>query len=265
MSFIEEMNKLNLTDIELAKLLATSAGKLLLELRVGFSGDLVELRDAGDAKSQALIAELIAKHRPADAILSEEAIDDSNRLTADRVWIIDPLDGTWEYGEGRWDWAVHIALWQRTTNDITDAAIYLPALDQLFSTDQPPAIPPWPTDGPKIVVSRTRPPKQLDQIRSQIDQLLTAAGIEQRLELLEVGSAGAKTAALLTGTAQLYVHDGGLSEWDAAAPFAIAKASGITVKHADGSEIKYNQANVKLTSVYLASPEMTQHFEKIDW
>ncbi|MFZ9840942.1 MAG: inositol monophosphatase family protein, partial [Candidatus Nanopelagicales bacterium] len=124
MSFIEEMNKLNLTDIELAKLLATSAGKLLLELRVGFSGDLDELRDAGDAKSQALIAELIAKHRPADAILSEEAIDDSNRLTADRVWIIDPLDGTWEYGEGRWDWAVHIALWQRTTNDITDAAIY---------------------------------------------------------------------------------------------------------------------------------------------
>lgn len=265
MNSIERLNKLSLTDIELAKLLATSAGKLLLALRAEFNGDLDELRDAGDAKSQELIASLVAEHRPSDFVLSEEAVDNPDRLTADRVWIIDPLDGTWEYGEGRWDWAVHIALWQRKSNDITDAAIYLPALDQLFATDQPPLVPDWPEDSPKIVVSRTRPPKALDQIRIQVDQEMNQVGINQKLELLEVGSAGAKTAALLVGNAQLYVHDGGLSEWDAAAPFAIAKAAGIVVKHADGTDLKYNKANVKLSSVYLATPKMAEFFENIDW
>lgn len=265
MNFTEEKIKLTLTDCQLAKQIATAAGELLLKLREGYTGDLTELRNAGDAQSQNLIAKLIAEHRPNDCILSEEAVDDSARLTADRVWIIDPLDGTWEYGEGRWDWAVHIALWQRSKNDITDAAIFLPATGQLFSTDEPPTVPAWPTDSPKIVVSRTRPPKQLAEIQAQMGKRLSKAGLASSLELLEVGSAGAKTAALLTGTAQLYVHDGGLSEWDAAAPFAIAKSAGIVVKHADGSDLKYNQANVKLAAVYLASPKMAEIFEQIDW
>jgi 3'(2'), 5'-bisphosphate nucleotidase len=263
MSFMVKGNKLSITDVELAQQIAVAAGKLLLTLREDFSGDLDELRDLGDANAQKLIAQLLAEHRPADQVLSEEAVDDSDRLQADRVWIIDPLDGTWEYGEGRTDWAVHIALWQRAADDITAAAIYLPATAQLFSTQLPPVVPAWPATPPKIVVSRTRPPKNLATIKPQLEQLLQAANLADTLEILEVGSAGAKTAALLTGEAQLYIHDGGLSEWDAAAPFAIAKAAGIIVKHADGTEIKYNKAEVKLAAVYLASPKMAEIYEQI--
>ena len=253
-----------MTDSKLAAEIATRTGALLLKLRENYNGDLDALRDAGDAQAQALIAQLLAEHRPGDLILSEEAVDDPKRLTADRVWIVDPLDGTWEYGEGRWDWAVHIALWQRDVDDITDAAIFLPATNQLFTTDQPPVVPAWPTSAPKIVVSRTRPPKQLAQIQSAVTQLLKQQGLAESLELLEVGSAGAKTAALLTGDAQLYVHDGGLNEWDAAAPFAIAKAAGIVVKHFDGQPLRYNQPNVKLAAIYLASAKMAEIFERIE-
>jgi len=253
-----------LTDAELAKNIAKSAGDLLMSLRANFSGDLDDLRDTGDAQAQTLISGLISENRPDDAILSEEAVDDLARLNADRVWIIDPLDGTWEYGEGRWDWAVHIALWQRSADDITDAAIYLPATGQLFSTDLPPALPKWPLDSAKIVVSRTRPPKRLTEIQSQISELLRKEKLAQSLELLEVGSAGAKTAALITGEAQLYIHDGGLSEWDAAAPFAIAKAAGLVVKHFDGSELKYNKAQVKLAAIYLATPKMADLLNQIE-
>ncbi|CAB4568905.1 unannotated protein [freshwater metagenome] len=255
---------MSMTDAKLAAEIATKAGELLLKLRDDFVGDLDQLREAGDAQAQTLIAKLLAEHRPTDLILSEEAVDDARRLTADRVWIIDPLDGTWEYGEGRWDWAVHVALWQRAADDIIDAAIFLPATNQLFTTDQPPAIPAWPTNPPKIVVSRTRPPKQLAQIQSQVSKLLAQQGLAASLELLEVGSAGAKTAALLTGDAQLYVHDGGLNEWDAAAPFAIAKAAGIVVKHFDGKALKYNKSDVKLAAVYLATPKMAEIFEQIE-
>jgi 3'(2'), 5'-bisphosphate nucleotidase len=262
MNFMAKGNNLSITDAKLAQLVATKAGELLLELRADYKGDLDQLRDLGDAKAQELIANLLKEHRPADSILSEEAVDDVSRLEADRVWIIDPLDGTWEYGEGRWDWAVHVALWQRSAADITDAAIFLPATNQLFSTEQPPQVPSWPITPPNIVVSRTRPPKQLTEIKSQLDVLLKASGLADSLELLEVGSAGAKTAALLTGDAQLYVHDGGLNEWDAAAPFAIAKAAGIVVKHADGTDIKYNQRDVKLAAVYLATPKMAEIYQQ---
>jgi 3'(2'), 5'-bisphosphate nucleotidase len=263
MSFIVKVNNLSITDAKLAQLVATKAGELLLELRAGYTGDLDQLRDLGDANAQQLIAALLQEHRPADSILSEEAVDDISRLDADRVWIIDPLDGTWEYGEGRWDWAVHVALWQRTIGDITDAAIFLPATGQLFSTEHPPKVPTWPTALPNIVVSRTRPPKQLAEIKSQLDILLKTSGLADSIEMLEVGSAGAKTAALLTGDAQLYIHDGGLSEWDAAAPFAIAKSAGIVVKHADGTDLKYNQRDVKLAAVYLASPKMAEIYQQI--
>ena len=254
---------MSISDASLAAEIATKAGELLLKLREDYVGDLDQLRDAGDAQAQALIAQLLSEHRPSDLILSEEAVDDARRLSADRVWIIDPLDGTWEYGEGRWDWAVHIALWQKDAADITDAAIFLPATNQLFTTDQPPTVPVWPVVAPKIVISRTRPPKQIAQIQADVSELLVAQGLAPGLEVLEVGSAGAKTAALLTGDAQLYVHDGGLNEWDAAAPFAIAKAAGIIVKHFDGTAPKYNQANVKLPAIYLATPKMAEIFEQI--
>jgi 3'(2'), 5'-bisphosphate nucleotidase len=253
-----------LTDAQLAKDVARAAGDLLLDLRNDFSGDITDLRNLGDAKAHALIVQLISESRPNDAILSEEAADDFARLSADRVWIVDPLDGTWEYGEGRWDWAVHIALWQRANDDITDAAIYLPATGQLFTTDNPPPLPAWPVNSAKIVVSRTRPPKELVRIQNELGELLKQSEIADGLDLLEVGSAGAKTAALLTGDAQLYVHDGGLSEWDAAAPFAVAKATGLVVKHLDGSEIKYNKKQVKLAAVYLAEPKMAKLLSQIE-
>lgn len=249
------------TDVELAKHIATQAGKLLVDLRENYSGTAQALRDTADAQAQQLIADLLNEHRPDDAVLSEEAVDDQSRLTAKRVWIIDPLDGTWEYGEGRSDWAVHIAL--AVDGVVSDSAIALPAADQLFATDSPPVLPKFPKNSPKIVVSRTRPPKDIEKVSERLVQKLKELGLPHDLELLEVGSAGAKTAALLTGQAQLYFHDGGLNEWDAAAPFAIALAAGITVKHLDGTDIKYNQSNPKLASVYLAVPEIAHLIEEV--
>ena len=115
-------------DLAVAVALAAGAGEVLVGLRAE-QGDALpgkELKDAGDAAAQAWLAQALAVARPGDAVLSEEAADDAARLEADRVWIIDPLDGTREFserlGDGwRDDWAVHIALWQRGRG-LTDAA-----------------------------------------------------------------------------------------------------------------------------------------------
>jgi 3'(2'), 5'-bisphosphate nucleotidase len=102
-----------LDDHALAAHLAERAGRLLVELRAR-GGDPGALRNAGDRQSHEFLMAELARSRPGDAVLSEEGIDDKARLSADRVWIVDPLDGTREFGEpGRTDWAVHVALWAR--------------------------------------------------------------------------------------------------------------------------------------------------------
>ena len=121
------------TDAALAAQIAHEAGELLLVVReeVGYR-DPYDLGDAGDRRANTLILDRLREERPDDAVLSEEAADDPSRVRADRVWIVDPVDGTREFSmRGHDDWAVHIALWQRSggpNGGITDAAVGLPAV-----------------------------------------------------------------------------------------------------------------------------------------
>jgi 3'(2'), 5'-bisphosphate nucleotidase len=218
-------------DDVLARDLATGAGERLLSLRAaGASSPAERLRRGGDLGSQQFLAESLTRLRPEDAVLSEEAADDLVRLSASRVWIIDPLDGTREFGEpGRVDWAVHVALWEH--GELTAGAVALPASGAVLCTAEPPLAPPAaaPGDRIRLVVSRTRPPDFVRRMARELDA-----------ELVPLGSAGAKAAAVITGQADAYVHSGGQYEWDSAAPVAVARAAGLHTSRIDGSGLRYN-------------------------
>src|SRR6266851_3022945 len=229
-------------DSRLAHNLAAAAGQRLLGLRAA-GGDPAELRKAGDAMSHEFLAAQLSQRRPGDAVLSEEGRDDLARLAADRVWIVDPLDGTREFGEpGRTDWAVHVALWEK--GDLTAGAVALPAQDRVLSTADPVT---GPGGGSKstsitlrLVVSRTRPPDFAARLAET-----TGA------ELVPLGSAGAKAAAVICGDAEAYVHSGGQYEWDSAAPVAVAVAAGLHASRIDGSKLCYNQEHPSLPDILI--------------
>jgi 3'(2'), 5'-bisphosphate nucleotidase len=227
-------------DDRLAAELAEQAGKLLLDRRAE-GGEPGDLRKAGDRLSHEFLAAELAARRPGDAVLSEEGKDDRARLAADRVWIVDPLDGTREFGEpGRTDWAVHVALWERGA--LTAGAVALPAQGQVLATTAPPARPPAREVGKplRVVVSRTRPPVFLDRL-----------GEEMSVTLAPLGSAGAKAAAVMLGEADAYIHAGGQYEWDSAAPAAVALAAGFHASRLDGSALQYNQPDPTLPDILM--------------
>ncbi len=217
-------------DDHLAAGLALKAGRRLLALRAR-GGDPDALRREGDRYSHEFLAAELTRLRPGDAVLSEEGRDDPARLSANRVWIVDPLDGTREFGEpGRTDWAVHVALWE--DGQLTAGAVALPAQGKVLSTADPPASPPAPSGSGRLrlVVSRTRPPDFVRRLAN-----------ETGAELIPLGSAGAKTAAVVCGSADAYVHSGGQYEWDSAAPVAVGLAAGLHASRIDGSKLLYNQ------------------------
>jgi 3'(2'), 5'-bisphosphate nucleotidase len=216
-------------DDRLAAELAAEAGRRLLVLRAE-GGDPAALRRDGDRRSHEFLTAELARLRPGDAVLSEEGADDPARLRARRVWIVDPLDGTREFGEpGRTDWAVHVALWEQ--GELTAGAVALPAQDTVLSTADPQASPAAAPPGMlRFVVSRTRPPDFAVRLAEK-----TGA------ELAPLGSAGAKAAAVICGDADAYVHSGGQYEWDSAAPVAVAVAAGLHASRIDGSKLSYNQ------------------------
>jgi 3'(2'), 5'-bisphosphate nucleotidase len=227
-------------DDRLAAELAEQAGKLLLDLRAE-GGEPGDLRKAGDRLSHEFLAAELAARRPGDAVLSEEGKDDPARLAAERVWIVDPLDGTREFGEpGRTDWAVHVALWDRGA--LTAGAVALPAQGQVLATTAPPAVPPAREAGKplRVVVSRTRPPAFLDRL-----------GEEMSVTLVPLGSAGAKAAAVMLGEADAYIHAGGQYEWDSAAPAAVALAAGFHASRLDGAALRYNQPDPMLPDILM--------------
>lgn len=226
---------------------ATRAGRLLLELRAapGADGDPDALRRTGDRRSHDRIVALIGEQFPTDAILSEEGADDRNRLSAHRVWIVDPLDGTREYGEpGRSDWAVHVAL--VVDGKLTAGAVALPALGYTYSTVGRPALPGRAANAaPRILVSRTRRPADVLRVADALGGTL-----------VEMGSAGAKAMAVVRGDADIYAHSGGQFEWDSAAPVAVARAAGLHVSRIDGSELRYNQPDPHLPDLLICRPEL---------
>jgi 3'(2'), 5'-bisphosphate nucleotidase len=227
-------------DHRLAADLASQAGQLLMDLRTQeLAADA--LRKAGDRLSHEFLAAELARLRPHDAVLSEEGRDNPARLAADRVWIVDPLDGTREFGEtGRTDWAVHVALWERGA--LTAGAVALPAEGQVLTTAAPPAPPAVAGAGQKlrVVVSRTRPPAFLERLGEMMDVIL-----------VPMGSAGAKAAAVMRGDADAYVHSGGQYEWDSAAPAAVALAAGLHASRLDGAVLSYNQPDPVLPDILI--------------
>jgi 3'(2'), 5'-bisphosphate nucleotidase len=230
-------------DHVLARDLAGQAGRRLLELRAQ-GGDPDVLRKAGDRLSHEFLTAALADLRPGDVVLSEEGADNPARLSAHRVWIVDPLDGTREFGEpGRTDWAVHVALWER--GDLTAGAVALPAQGTVLSTLEPPPGPsPAPATAPvRIVVSRSRPPRFVRNISGLIDA-----------ELVPLGSAGVKVAAVISGEVDAYVHGGGFYEWDTAAPVAVARAAGFHASRIDGSALAYNQADLLMPDILVCRP-----------
>ncbi|MGB9250866.1 MAG: 3'(2'),5'-bisphosphate nucleotidase CysQ [Mycobacterium sp.] len=231
------------TDHEVAARLATEAGQLLLAVREELAeATAAERKDAGDKRSHDYLIEALARERRDDAVLSEEGVDDPVRLSAQRVWIVDPLDGTREFSElGREDWAVHVALWQ--SGALVAGAVALPAQGVTLATPDP-APPPAHSGEPRIVVSRTRPPAVALQVRDQLNGTL-----------VEMGSAGAKVAAVIQGLADIYVHAGGQYEWDSAAPVAVARAAGLHTSRIDGSPLEYNRADPLLPDLVVCRPE----------
>ena len=230
-------------DHAFAAWLATVAGDLLIEVRrQGLEG--AALKDAGDMASHELLMWLLAEHRPDDAVLSEEGKDDKVRLSSNRVWIIDPLDGTREFSEPpRDDWAVHVALWQ--DGDLIAGAVAQPALGETFSTGQPPVVPPRTSERPRIAVSRTRPPAFVEALAERIGA-----------DLVPMGSAGVKVMSVVRDLTDAYVHAGGQYEWDSAAPVAVARSAGLFTSRADGAPLAYNQDDVLLPDLLVCRPEL---------
>ncbi len=225
---------------------ATVAGELLLDVRRrGLEGRA--LKDAGDLEAHELLMALCAQHRRADAVMSEESkasIADRDRLTASRVWIIDPLDGTREFSEPpREDWAVHVALWQ--DGELVAGAVAQPDIGRTFETGHPPIVPPRSTERPRIVVSRTRPPAFVEGLAGELGA-----------DLVPMGSAGAKVIAVVRDVADAYVHSGGQYEWDSAAPVAVARSAGLHTSRIDGSPLVYNQEDVLLPDLLVCRPEL---------
>ena len=240
---LEKMSTANSEDHKAAACIAESAGKLLLVSRHSGLLQGKALGAVGDAISNTFITRILRETHPDDGLLSEEDKDEESRLEKQRVWIIDPLDGTREYSEKRDDWAVHVAL---VIDGIpTACAVGLPSLELTFSTAQPPPIAPAPPGRMRIVVSRTRPP----EVAQKVAELLGG-------ELVHMGSAGAKAMAVLRGEAHAYVHGGGQFEWDSAAPAGVAAAAGLHVSRLDGSPLRYNQPDPYLPDLIICRPEL---------
>jgi len=252
------------TDAELSREVAREAGQLLLALREGFGpiddkDAANDLRKQGDRNAHVRIMELLSGARPGDAILSEEGKDDASRLDAERVWIVDPLDGTYEYGQGRVDFAVHIALWEPGPRRLSACTVDLPAQGLTRSVLEPVEGPaPLPTDRPiRIVASRSRPPATLPRTVELLAESLAASGVnEHGVEIIDVGSVGAKVNEIISGRAEAYVHDTGFYEWDVAAPYGVAMHYGLVPSHLDGSPVIFNQMPPYVTDLMVSHPDL---------
>ncbi len=260
-------SSLHATDAELSRAIAREAGVLLLQVRESFAHldpadreGSRDLRDTADREAHLLIAERLAHARPNDTLLSEEGVDDAVRLTADRVWIVDPLDGTWEFGQGRDDFAVHIALWERDEEGgetLTAGTVDLPASGRTFSVlDSVPQPAELPRDRPvRVVVSRSRRPAELDEVVARLTARLGADGAgDHGVEVVEVGSVGAKAAELYSGRAEVYLHDSGFFDWDLAAPLVVARHRGLWCSSPDGSELVFNRPSLVQPGIVMAVP-----------
>jgi 3'(2'), 5'-bisphosphate nucleotidase len=237
------------TDQQLASRVATEAGTMLVELRDELVAEGIhywDLKDEGDVAGHRYIMSALTSARPDDVILSEEAADNRRRLNAERVWIIDPIDGTNEFAEHpRHDWAIHIALWE--AGELTAASVALPTLGVTFDASPAAVVPPSTRAKPLLVTSRSRNPYCAVMVANALG-----------CDVARLGSAGAKAMAIVMGEADIYVHDGGMYQWDSAAPSAVAKAAGLHVSRIDGSPLEYNKESLWLPDFLVCRSELAE-------
>ena len=237
------------TDQQLASRVATEAGAMLVELRDELVAEGIhywDLKDEGDVAGHRYIMSALTAARPDDVILSEEAADNRRRLSAERVWIIDPIDGTNEFAEHpRHDWAIHIALWE--AGELTAASVALPTLGVTFDASPAAIVPPSTRARPLLVTSRSRNPYCAVMVANALG-----------CDVARLGSAGAKAMAIVMGEADIYVHDGGMYQWDSAAPSAVAKAAGLHVSRIDGSPLEYNKESLWLPDFLVCRTELAE-------
>ena len=233
-----------MTDAELAAHLAETAGKILIQVRESGMFEGKALGKAGDETANQFLCHALTQQRPEDGLLSEESKDTQERLAKSRVWIVDPVDGTREYGEARSDWAVHVALC--VDGKPETGAVALPGLETVLRTDALVDVPAG-AETPRMVVSRTRPAKEAVAVAEAIGA-----------ELVPMGSAGAKAMAVVRGEAEIYLHTGGQYEWDSAAPAAVALAHGMYASRIDGSPLTYNQADTYMPDLLICRPEWAE-------
>ncbi|WP_420381310.1 3'(2'),5'-bisphosphate nucleotidase CysQ [Novosphingobium sp.] len=230
-----------MSDADLAAHLADMAGRLLITVRDSgvFAGKA--LGSAGDATANQFLCHALRETRPEDGLLSEEEKDSFARLEHSRVWIVDPVDGTREYGECRADWAVHVGL--AIDGVAALGAVALPGMGPgaglVLRSDAPGVVPPAP-DRLRMVVSRTRPAREAVAVAEKLDA-----------ELIPMGSAGAKAMAVVLGQADIYLHTGGQYEWDSCAPVAVALAHGLHASRVDGSPLVYNQRDTYMPDLLI--------------
>lgn len=258
-----------MNDHELARKLARETGTLLLGLRKhaqGLQGGEDEthsvlaqevLGSEGDRVAHDYLMEQFSTHRPNDVVLSEEGDLEVARLNAKRVWIIDPLDGTAQYSSGGEDFAVHIALWEAgasAPSQITVASVAVPTRNELWSMDEP--VQRYQPNGApiRILVSRSRPPREIDAVIQKLEEAFPGRG---RVEIIPMGSVGAKVGAILAGDADAYFNSGGFYEWDLAAPLGVAIHNGLSVTDCSGNQIELNKANLKVKDILICRPEIT--------
>lgn len=235
------------TNARYAADLARGAGSVLAALQrrsVSRGSDFDALKARADAAAQRYLDERIRRERPGDAVLSEEGADSLERLSAHRVWIIDPLDGTREFAEGRDDWAVHVALWE--DGDLVAGAVALPGVGLVLTSEDEPRVfaPPKKI---RLAVSRSRPPALVDYLAVALDA-----------ELVPMGSAGFKTGAVVSGAADAYVHDGGQYDWDSAGPVAVARRAGLFTSRVSGRKLDYNQPDPYLPDLVVCNPAIAE-------
>jgi 3'(2'), 5'-bisphosphate nucleotidase len=242
----ESMTPESMSDAELAAHLAEVAGRLLLEVRASGMLSAKALGNAGDATANQFLCHALREQRPDDGLLSEEEKDSAARLENRRVWIVDPVDGTREYGEARTDWAVHVGL--AIDGVATVGAVGLPGLDVVLRSDAPVPLPQVP-EMLRMVVSRTRPAREATEVAARLGA-----------ELVPMGSAGAKAMAIVRGEADIYLHSGGQYEWDSCAPVAVALAHGLHASRIDGSPLIYNRHDVYMPDLLICRKE---HAERV--
>ncbi|MEY3407288.1 MAG: hypothetical protein RL038_349 [Actinomycetota bacterium] len=250
-----------MNDHELASYLAVEAGQYLLKIRAeqnvpaGDEEAAKALAKIGDAKSNDWLLAQLADHRPEDSVLSEEAADDDRRLSAKRVWIIDPVDGTYEYARSLPEFAVHIALWDNEAQEFIAGAVSIPNHDLVYVTsDEPMNLDVKIPNRPLMIIASPREPiEMVEKLREGLREFAAENGYTD-IQVMNCGSVGGKVHQILTEQADVYVSSVGFFEWDSAAPTAIGQHLGLTITKIDGKRLTFNHMPPRTPSFLAARP-----------